>query len=233
MSILAKLIFVNAITCASLLLSVASVRYSVIGEWQPAVTCIALAYLCDSVDGRLARLFSVTSHIGGILDSIADFAAFGIATGLFLYEWSLSRMGTLGVLVCAAYVLCCGFHLFRSDSAIPSAGVYFHGLPVPACCGVVLYPAFWQFASGSADIPPAALNLLLVVGASALTVTMLPFPTLRGFIRGNDIPLGIAALCVFVIAIVVFTWWSLLAIVALYAAYSLRALVLNAFHRTA
>ena len=44
----------------------------------------------------LARFLGADTRFGAQLDSLADLVSFGVAPGVLIYMWSLSRMGTAG-----------------------------------------------------------------------------------------------------------------------------------------
>src|SRR5947209_18323148 len=53
-----------------------------------AAMAIGWAFLCDMLDGRLARLTKSTTEIGIQLDSLADIVSFGLAPAILAYVWS-------------------------------------------------------------------------------------------------------------------------------------------------
>jgi len=77
------------------------------GRFVVASVAIFVAMLTDMLDGRVARLTNTESDFGIQYDSLADLVAFGLASGLIAYLYSLDSLayysdvaGKLGWLVC-------------------------------------------------------------------------------------------------------------------------------------
>lgn len=149
----------SLITSLSLCAGLASMHFSIkaalggaqvgpggINDWDRALALIALAAVMDALDGRAARLLRVTSRFGAVLDSLADFLAFGVAPALLLHLWLLKDADVFGLAAVMMFVLCSALRLARFTSArpvsrtSPIAGKFFQGLPTPAAAGIVLIP---------------------------------------------------------------------------------------------
>ena len=81
----------NLMTMVGLCAGLTAMRFSLDGRFEAAAASIAAAGVIDGLDGRLARLLKGTSRFGAEFDSLSDFACFGVAPGLTIYEWSLQR----------------------------------------------------------------------------------------------------------------------------------------------
>jgi len=53
-----------------------------------AALAIGWAFVCDALDGRIARMTKSTTEIGIQLDSLADVVSFGLAPAILAYVWS-------------------------------------------------------------------------------------------------------------------------------------------------
>src|ERR1700677_1191927 len=56
-------------------------------SFDHAAKAIGLASVCDSLDGRVARLTGTNTEFGVQFDSLADVVSFGIAPALLAYSW--------------------------------------------------------------------------------------------------------------------------------------------------
>lgn len=106
---------------------------------------IIFAMFFDMVDGRVARLTRTQSAFGMEIDSLADVVSFGVAPALLVYTWSLSGLGTIGIVATFAYVACGAIRLARFNvlstdtSGRPKKpSKYILGLPIPGAAGILV-----------------------------------------------------------------------------------------------
>src|SRR5512132_226671 len=92
----------------------ASVRFDYAGM------AIGWAFVCDTLDGRIARMTRSTTEIGIQLDSLADVVSFGMAPAVLAYAWSYGTVfkgwenaSQLAWFLTFMYVICGGFRLAR------------------------------------------------------------------------------------------------------------------------
>ncbi len=78
----------NVVTMLALCAGLTSIRYSLQENWERAIICIFLAGILDMIDGRVARMLKASSKFGAELDSLSDFACFGVAPAFF--RWPAS-----------------------------------------------------------------------------------------------------------------------------------------------
>ncbi len=142
----------NLITTLSLCAGLSAIHFALKPDWDRALMAVVIAAVLDGLDGRAARLLRATSKFGTVLDSLADFLAFGVAPGMILHRWLLgdpARMGKLDILGLGAvmmFVLCSALRLARFTAAAkpskPGAtpSRFFVGLPTPAAAMIVLIP---------------------------------------------------------------------------------------------
>jgi CDP-diacylglycerol--serine O-phosphatidyltransferase len=135
-----------------------------------------------------------TSRFGAEFDSLSDFACFGVAPGLTLYEWSLQRLGGIGYAICILFAVCMALRLARfnamSDDRPRPAYAYnfFTGVPAPAGAGLALFPVFLGLEAESLGLE--ALNSVarhplfcapILVGTAALLISSLPVWSFKNF----------------------------------------------------
>ncbi len=120
--------------------------------YRQAVLFILGGMLCDSLDGRVARLGGRESLFGKEFDSIADIVTFGLAPALMVLFLILSPANNedystkIGFFLAFVYLLCAGVRLARFNvithpavhsEKISQASNDFIGLPVPAAAGMI------------------------------------------------------------------------------------------------
>src|SRR5437660_4929519 len=89
-------------------------------RFDAAAIAIGLAFVCDTLDGRIARMTRSTTEIGIQLDSLADIVSFGLAPAVLAYAWGYGTalqdwMNTrqLAWFLSFMFVICGGFRLAR------------------------------------------------------------------------------------------------------------------------
>jgi len=81
----------NALTLGNLTCGLFSLILAINGLHRFSAIFIFVAAACDFFDGRVARMFGVTSDIGAQLDSLADVVSFGVAPAILAHSirnWS-------------------------------------------------------------------------------------------------------------------------------------------------
>ncbi|MDR1303815.1 MAG: CDP-diacylglycerol--serine O-phosphatidyltransferase [Verrucomicrobiales bacterium] len=116
------------------------------GDWtqyyQFSLYCIIGAFICDMLDGRLARLGGTESPFGREFDSLADIVSFGLAPALLMFKIVLSEMpNRIGWPIAFIYLACGALRLARFNvlSANPDKKSLqdFTGFPIPAAAGLI------------------------------------------------------------------------------------------------
>ncbi len=134
----------NSFTALSLLLGVASIVTTQLGELELAAWIIVWCGLLDVMDGLSARLLKATSDFGAEFDSMADLVSFGVAPAVLMLNAGM-QLGGIGyqsaqfwVLAVATgvFALCGAMRLARFNlySDQPSTG-WFAGVPITAAGG--------------------------------------------------------------------------------------------------
>jgi CDP-diacylglycerol--serine O-phosphatidyltransferase len=121
--------------------------------YTQAVWFVILAAVCDSLDGRIARLGGRESLFGKEFDSIADIISFGVAPALMVFFMILSPteqfpfFRQVGWVFGFIYLLCAAVRLARfnviTHPLLPKTEQAknshdFLGLPVPPAAGVIV-----------------------------------------------------------------------------------------------
>ena len=170
----------NILTLAGVCLWISSIKFSIDGNFNLAVTLILFAAILDALDGRIARLIKGTSEFGKELDSLTDFVSFGIAPVFILYFWELQNYGKLGWAIALIYSVCCVLRLARfniNSNQEPSwRDNFFEGVPSPAGGILVLSPLIYSLSG----LNLSQINYDIVVPVFFIIISFLlisKFPT--------------------------------------------------------
>lgn len=103
------------------------------GDFYIAAILIGIAFVLDSLDGRIARLTHSSSPFGLEFDSLADIISFGVAPSLLVFSWAFTNLGRVGWLTSLIFIICGAMRLARFNiQKSPVDTHYFVGLPIPA-----------------------------------------------------------------------------------------------------
>ncbi|MBZ5501874.1 MAG: phosphatidylcholine/phosphatidylserine synthase [Acidobacteriia bacterium] len=171
----------SALTVANLLCGYYAVLATLDGrtaDFDNAAIAIGIAYIFDSLDGRLARAMRTESAFGREFDSLADIISFGMAPAFLAYAWGVRALAMggapealhltqLGWLIGFFYLGCCAWRLarFNIQGMAPGNSRYFVGMPTPAAAGLVAAIVhFFQTPVADARISVLWLLLLIALG---------------------------------------------------------------------
>ena len=99
---------------------------------------IAVAFVCDGLDGRVARASRTSSQFGVEYDSLSDVVAFGVAPAMLAYTWALKPLGSLGIVICGMFVVCGALRLARFNIQTGTVDKSrFVGLPIPGAAAMI------------------------------------------------------------------------------------------------
>lgn len=160
--------------------------------YQQAVWFILIAFACDGLDGRVARLGGKESLFGMEFDSIADVISFGMAPSLMVIFLILSPFESypmfqqLSLLIGFIYLLCAAVRLARfnviTSPLLPPTEqlknkTQFRGLPVPAAAGMI---ASLVLVLNEHDLQKLNVLLpLLLLLIAGLMISNIPFPSFK------------------------------------------------------
>ncbi|MBV8136429.1 MAG: CDP-diacylglycerol--serine O-phosphatidyltransferase [Deltaproteobacteria bacterium] len=170
------------ITSIGLLSGFYSAISSIGGHFELAAVMIMIAFICDGLDGRVARLSRTSSQFGIEYDSLSDVVAFGMAPAILAFTWALHPIGGLGVAVSGLFVVCAALRLARFNVQTASVDKRrFVGLPVPGAAamvaGIALAYSYFELNS------PKTLCSLMVpitLALAGLMISRVPYPSFKG-----------------------------------------------------
>jgi len=175
----------SVLTLLGLCSGITAIKFAIDSEWTFAVAAIIFAMVFDMLDGRAARFLGADTRFGAQLDSLADLVSFGVAPGVTVYMWSLSRMGTAGWIAALIFCACSAIRLARfnvqsvRDEGSSAHNPYFTGLPTPAAAALLLLPMMLSFETGQQVFrDPVVIGMMIAVSAS-LMVSRLPTPSIK------------------------------------------------------
>ncbi|HEU4391641.1 MAG TPA: CDP-diacylglycerol--serine O-phosphatidyltransferase [Blastocatellia bacterium] len=218
-------------------------------HFDRAAINIGIAWLFDSLDGRIARMTGATTEFGLELDSIADVLSFGIAPAVLAYSWGYGQTLELHKFAWAVsflFVICGALRLARFNvlarQVKPPASASskpdkkgFVGLPIPAAAGLIAAIAHFRpkplteldpiqiTGSFRADSGHFATALMvLVVGLSFLMISTIRYSSFKGAGTRNYHPRILILVLTFSgLAIWINSRWSLLVLSVGYVTHGL------------
>jgi len=134
----------NSFTAMSLLLGVASIITTQLGDLELAAWIIVWCGLLDVMDGVSARLLKATSNFGAEFDSMADLVSFGVAPAVLILNAGLQIGGVeydsdqfwLLLVAVAVFVLAGAMRLARFNlTSEETTKGWFAGVPITAAGG--------------------------------------------------------------------------------------------------
>ncbi len=136
----------NLITFTALLIGVTAIRYALNNKWEESLACVIIAALLDGVDGTVARMLNVFSPFGVEIDSLCDFANFGVVPAILMYLWLHDDFSFQSIVWGSAlfYIGCLATRLARFNLSTKSSNkkfkYFFIGVPAPAAGILCLTP---------------------------------------------------------------------------------------------
>ena len=169
------------ITSIGLLSGFYSIVSAVSGHFEVAAVMIVIAFVCDGLDGRIARASRTSSQFGVEYDSLSDVVAFGVAPAMLAFSWALKPIGSLGIGVSGIFVLCGALRLARFNVQTASADKHrFVGLPIPGAAVMIaslaLAYSYFEFDS------PRTLCIIMVpitLALGGLMISRVPYPSFK------------------------------------------------------
>ena len=170
-------------TVGNMFCGYACIVYAMRGEFEMAAPFIGIAFVLDSLDGRIARMTNTTSAFGVELDSLADVISFGLAPALLTFAWGLSELGKVGWAAGFVYVSAAAMRLarFNIQSVSQLDKRFWVGMPSPAAAGVLASTVYaWPYPLTGYHQGIGALAVVLIPAALMVsTVRFRSFKTLN------------------------------------------------------
>lgn len=212
----------NLITLLGLIVGVSSIRFALDSRWEPSVYCILVAAILDGLDGRIARLLNATSPFGAELDSLCDFANFGISPAIIIYLWSFQQyeFKLLSWASILLFIVCMAIRLARFNISIIAPkydkySKYFStGVPAPSGALLALVPIILDFEISTViDINIRSHTILIdlyIVIIALLLASMLPTFLFKNIpIKPEYVSLSMIISAIILINILIYPWYSL------------------------
>lgn len=213
------LILPSLVTVGSLFAGFMAIISAIKGNYELAVKYIALSFILDGLDGRVARKFNATSSFGREFDSLCDLVAFGVAPSILVWAWAFKpEMDELGVLASFLFVAGGAIRLARFNiSATSEAKSYFTGLPIPAAASCLASLVYAYPKEG----PTFVVSVLVLIYVTALALCMVStfrYESFKKFrVTGIDPMLLVLALSILVTLVWKFDRVSIPIILLIYA----------------
>jgi len=212
-------------------------------RFDHAAIAIGLAFLCDTLDGRIARMTRSTTEIGIQLDSLADVVSFGMAPAMLAYAWGYGyalrdwpNARQLAWFLSFMYVICGGFRLARFNvqatrprplaEGTPKVDKKsFVGLPIPVAgcliAAIVHFkPTPIRYLHRFEVV--AILMMVLMAFLSLLMVSTIRFTSFKSVGAGRRLsPRHVIGLIALAGLIFLFSQWVLLSLAAAYVVHGL------------
>lgn len=215
----------NMMTIAAMCAGLTGIRFAVDGKFEIAVALVLLAAILDGLDGRLARLLRSESEMGAELDSLVDFANFGVAPGIIIYMWGLRDLQSGGWIAALVYAACCLLRLARfnignrPNADKPPAAGTFTGVPAPAGAMLAMAPMYVAFMLPQAPMPPPALLGLYIALIGGLMISRIPTPSFkRVTVYAENVRYVFVGFVAIVAALLSYPWETMVVIDLGYAA---------------
>jgi CDP-diacylglycerol--serine O-phosphatidyltransferase len=182
----------NLVTTANIVCGFLAMIHSINGNFTRACWFIIIAAICDSLDGRIARLARAESSFGVQYDSLSDLTSFGIAPAIMMFTFALHNLQRVGISIAAFYAVCAALRLARFNvtaEETPAQAAarprkirkgYFQGLPSPASAGLIVTTVMIQNEL-SIFSDTVAIYFIAVLGPilAALMISNIPFPSFK------------------------------------------------------
>lgn len=211
----------NLMTVGAICAGMTAVRFAFQGNFEVSVQLILLACILDGLDGRIARMTNSESQLGAELDSLADFANFGIAPALMLYAWALHDLKGLGWIAVMFFAICCVLRLARfnvsnkaeADAELDESSEFFTGVPAPAGALLVLFPMFLSFLWFDDLHSHGAIIAAYMVFVGFLLVSRIPTYSFKTTtVHRNRIQFILIGFAVLAAMLLTYPWSSLVAL---------------------
>ena len=220
----------NLVTLVGLAIGMSSIRFAMDGRWEAAVTCILVATFMDALDGRIARMLNATSIFGAELDSLCDFANFGIAPAFMIYLWSFQKIeyklfAWAAVLL---FIVCMAIRLARFNTTTPDDDPrvknFFIGVPAPVGAILMLMPIMIDFDLSTTFGFNIRSHTMWITFYQIMVALLLPsrlptFSLKNLHISPEYIWASLLASGVFIISLTLYTWYVLPLLGVLYLCF--------------
>lgn len=210
------------VTIAGLCFGLSAIRFAIDGKFETAVTLLVASAVFDGVDGRIARFLNSTSKFGAHLDSLSDFACFGVSPAIVLYLWKLHTLQGIGWAMVLFFSVCCVLRLARfntnleEDPVQPWQRKFFTGIPAPAGAMLALMPLVASFRVLPLPFGDPALCALWAGSVAILMASRIPTLAAKKLVIKHEWVLPIMLVCGFAIVLVIIEPWLMFLVTGLF-----------------
>ena len=170
-------------TTGNLFFGFYAIIHATLGKPNHAALGIVLAAICDTLDGRVARLAHATSKFGAEYDSLADVVAFGVAPAVLAFAaGDLRVLGRPGWMMVFVYTVCAALRLARFNVHPSRYKGRFEGLPSPAAALMVAATVWFTDFANQHLVHfrfPEAVVAIGVVSVGLLMVSTFPYRSFK------------------------------------------------------
>ena len=171
--------FPNLITLVNLFFGFLSILNTYIANYSLACYFILLAAILDSLDGKIARLFGVSTEFGKELDSLSDLVSFCLAPSVLVYIlYSQNMPGISGELIASAPLLLGVIRLAHYNISDNEDTSYFDGLPTTFnaifICSLILY--IESIKTIAPEYSEPRFLLPIIISSSFLMISRIKYP---------------------------------------------------------
>lgn len=219
----------NFITLLGLVTGMSSIKFALDSRWEVAVYCIIVAAIIDGIDGRVARMLNAASPFGAELDSLCDFANFGIAPAYLIYLWSFQQYEykVFSSAVMLLFIVCMALRLARFNVGIyqpkqdKKPEHFFTGVPAPCGALLALIPVMIDFEIGTLlniniRVHTITINIYLAIIAFLLASRLPTIATKNLSIKPEYLSLAMILFAIIIINLIIYPWYSLPLIAVIY-----------------
>ena len=169
------------ITSLGLLSGFYSIVSSTNGHFEVAAVMIAIAFVCDGLDGRVARASRTSSEFGVEYDSLSDVVAFGVAPACLAYTWALKPLNGIGIVIAGMFVVCGALRLARFNIQTgPSDKNRFVGLPIPGAAALIAGSALaYSYFELNAPRTLCSVGAPITLVLGLLMISRVPYPSFK------------------------------------------------------
>jgi CDP-diacylglycerol--serine O-phosphatidyltransferase len=193
------------VTSLGLLAGFYSLISSINGHFEVAAVLIAIAFMCDGLDGRIARASRTSSQFGLEYDSLSDIVAFGVAPAALVYMKALKPMVPWSWTVCGIFVVCAGLRLARFNVQVATTDKRrFVGLAVPAAAAVIASGALaYSYFELESPRTLAIVSVAMTLVLAGLMISRVPYPSFKTLDLRQRAPVEIVAIVLVAIALAI------------------------------
>lgn len=209
----------NFLTLVGLVIGISSIKFALDSRWTTAVYCILIAAIIDGLDGKVARMLNATSQFGAELDSLCDFANFGLAPAILIYLWSFQQyeFKLLSWSVILLFIVCMAIRLARfnislfQDKQDKRAKYFSTGIPAPSGALLALMPMILDFEISTAlKINIRSHTILIdiyIIIIALLLASRLPTFLLKNIqIKPEYLSLSMILSAIVIINLIIYPW---------------------------